>query len=216
MILDPHSDLSEVLWIFSRLKNENKRLALKQNPHFYKWLPTLPEVYGGEFRMDPIETFRHERISVLVDNPKHAGRVFLEAAGKMWTFGNVWVSNGRIIFKGSFFYRVLFSLPDPLLDLSGKLVGESIVWEAIQGIPNLWCIEEPPPSLASQPAFLPTDNPNGPSLTSTATQITSAEGMLIRDWREPIRRMLQFHDVNIRITDEPPSSSSRIYSATSS
>jgi hypothetical protein len=111
VILGPHSDLSEVLWIFSRLKNENKRLALKQNPHFYKWLPTLPEVYGGEFRMDPIETFRHERISVLIDNPKHAGRVFLETAGRMWTFGNVWVSNGRIIFKGSYLYCVFFLPP---------------------------------------------------------------------------------------------------------
>ena len=101
---------------------------------------------------------------------------------------------------------VFYSLSDTLIDTSGTLEGESIVGETIQGIPNLWCFEEPPLSLASQPALSP--NRNGPSITVTATRITSAEGILIWDWREPIRRMLQSRDVNIRITDKPPSSSS--------
>ena len=104
MVLGPRSDLSEVLWKFSRLKDEKKRLILEQNPHFYKVLPTLPEAYGGKFRMDPIgrlETFRHERISVLVDNPGLAGRVFLETAREVRAFGNVWVPKDAIIFKGS-------------------------------------------------------------------------------------------------------------------
>ena len=101
VMLGPYSSLSEVLWIFCRFEDENKRLTLKQNPHFYERLPTLPEAYGGVFRMDPIETFRHGmRISVLVDSPDHAGRVFLETAGKTQTFGNVWVVNDTIIFKG--------------------------------------------------------------------------------------------------------------------
>ena len=82
VMLGPHSDLSEVLWKFSRFKDEKKRLTLKQNPHFYERLPISPKTYGGEFRMDPIQTFQHERISVLIDNPGRAGRVFLETAGK--------------------------------------------------------------------------------------------------------------------------------------
>ena len=104
-----------------------------------------------------------------------------------------------------------FSPSDTLLDVFGNLVGESIVGATIQGIPNLWCFEEPPPSLASRrtrPAL--SRNRNSP-LSVTAKQITSAAGVVIQDWREPIRRMLQFRDVNIRITDKPPS-----YSAVSS
>jgi hypothetical protein len=99
----------------------------------------------------------------------------------------------------SFIYSI--SLSNTLLDVYGELEGENIVGEAIQGIPNLWCFEERPLSLAFQPAL-----PTNPSLTVTATQITSAAGMLIRDWREPIHRMLQSRDVNIRFTDKPPSS----------
>lgn len=101
VMLSPHPDLSEVLWIFSYLKDERKRLTLKQNPHFYERLPTLPEAYGKEFRMSPIKTYQYERISVLIDNPDHTGRVFLETAHRTRTFGNVWAENNCIIFKGS-------------------------------------------------------------------------------------------------------------------
>jgi len=188
LILGPRSDLAEVLWMFSRFNDENKRLTPKQNPYFYNGLPTFPEAYGGGFRMHPIENFEYERIDVLVDNLDHAGWVFLETAGKMWAFDNVWVTNDAIIFQ----------------DVYGMLVGESIVESAIQGIPDLSCFEEPlSPASESQPALSP--NRDSPSHTVTATKITSATGKLIRDWREPIRRMLHFRDVNIRITDKPPS-----------
>ena len=103
MVLGPHSDLSEVLWKFCRLRDEKKRLILEQNPHFYKALPISPEAYGGKFRKEPIrrfETIRHETISVLVDNPGLAGRVFLETAREVRAFGNVWVPKDAIIFKG--------------------------------------------------------------------------------------------------------------------
>jgi hypothetical protein len=100
VILAPHSDLSEVLWMFSRFNDENKRLAPKQNPYFYNGLPTFPEAYGGEFRKDPMATFEHERINVLIDSLDHAGRVFLETKGKMWAFDNFWVPDDAIIFQG--------------------------------------------------------------------------------------------------------------------
>ncbi|KAH9998357.1 hypothetical protein BJV77DRAFT_749534 [Russula vinacea] len=194
LVLDHHSGFSEVLWIFGCLRDDSemRRLTLEQNPHFYPRLPTLPEAYEGNFRMEPIGTFQQERVSVLIDNPNHAGQVFLETERETRTFGNVWVPNETIIFK----------------DVCGSLVGESIVEAAIDGIPNIWSFEEP----LRRPLPSRSPNRNNPSLTVTATQITSAEGMLIRDWREPIRQMLQSRDVYVRITDKPPSSSSASYS----
>ena len=190
-VLGPRSDVSEVLWNFSRYKDPVRRLALKQNPHFYIRLPTLPDAYGGEFRMDPIEDFQHERISVLTDSSYFGGQVFLEAAGRMRVFGNVWATNDYIIFKGPFPLYFL-SLSDTLLDVRGKLEGEGVVGAAIRGIPNLWCFVD---HSGSGPGLAPSPN-------ATATQITSAAGVLIHDWREPIRQMLRFPGANIRITDK--------------
>lgn len=87
------------------------------------------------------------------------------------------------------------SLPDTLLDVCGKLVGESIIGAAVRDTP-LWWFEEPPlsPASESQPvAGLPNWN-------SSPTPLSG-------DWREPIRQMLQSQDVNIRITIKPPENS---------
>jgi hypothetical protein len=213
VMLGPHSDLSEVLWMFSHFKDKKKRLTLKQNPHFYKRLPMFPKAYWGEFRMHPIETFQHPSISVLTDNLDDAGRVFLNTAGRQRAFSNVWVLSDTIIFKGLCLLCFFFSLSDTLLDVRGKLEGESIVGEAIQGIPNLWCCEEPPLSLASESPLqtMPLPIWSGPSRTA---RITSAKGKLLWDWREPIRQMLKSRDFNIRITDEPPSNSGYLAEST--
>jgi hypothetical protein len=106
-MLDPHSSLPEVLWMFSRFPDEKRRLTLSQNPHFYERLPTLPEAYGGEFGMDPIRSLQ-QRISVLIDIPDQAGRVILETAGEIRVFGNLWVLNNVIIFKGLCLLFILF------------------------------------------------------------------------------------------------------------
>ena len=113
-----------------------------------------------------------------------------------------------LFLKVQVFLCVVFSSSDTLLDVFGNLVGETIVGATIQGVPNLWCFEEPPPCLASRPAI--SHNRNSPP-NMTAKQITSAVGVVMYDWREPIHRMLRSRDVNIRITDKPPS-----YSALSS
>lgn len=120
VILSPHSGLSEVLWKFSHFKDEDKCLALMQNPHFYERLPRLSEAYRGEFQMDPIETFQYRRIGVLVDNPDRAGRVFLEIAGQTRAFGNVWNPNGYFVFKGSC----------PLCFVSPSLTPVRYTWKA--------------------------------------------------------------------------------------
>jgi hypothetical protein len=107
-------NLNEVLWNFSRLPGE-KRVTLKQNPHFYEMLPTSAEEYHDEFQFDPIEleTDRSnptdyktkaeaERIAVLTDKLGPAGRVYLEIDKKNpRVFGNVWAPKKAIIFKGS-------------------------------------------------------------------------------------------------------------------
>jgi hypothetical protein len=95
------------------------------------------------------------------------------------------------------------------------LEGESIVGMAIQNTPALWCIEEPLQCPTSPPVLSPYGNS---PLPSTETLTNSSIEVPIRDWREPIRKMLQFENlnINIRITTKPPSNSSRNYSPPSS
>ncbi|KAF8495896.1 hypothetical protein F5888DRAFT_507428 [Russula emetica] len=94
-VLCQSSDVNEILWNFSRLK-DGRRLTLKDNPHFYENLPTSAEKYDGQFRIDPIETFHHNKISVLTDNPRPTGRLFLKTAKEIRAFGNVWVPKDAI------------------------------------------------------------------------------------------------------------------------
>jgi len=98
-VLGQTFNLNEILWNFSHFKDE-KHLTLKQNPHFYEFLPTSPEEYKSHFRFDPIEIL-HQKISVLIDDPRLTGRVFLETTKEKRVFGNVWVPKEAIIFKGS-------------------------------------------------------------------------------------------------------------------
>jgi hypothetical protein len=109
-VLSPSSDTKEILWNFSRFK-DGRRLTLKDNPHFYKKLPTSAEKYEGQFRTVPVETFQQEKISVLTDNPHLTGRLFLETAKEKRAFGNVWVPMEAIIFKGSYVSVFLFLTP---------------------------------------------------------------------------------------------------------
>jgi hypothetical protein len=98
-VLSPNSDLKEILWNFSRYRDD-RRLTLKQNPHFYRDLPTSPEAYGSTFQADPIEDFHNViKVRVLTDKP---GRVYVQGDRDTRVFGNVWVPNPghAIIFKG--------------------------------------------------------------------------------------------------------------------
>lgn len=113
-MLDPHSGVSEALWIFNCLacfENKQNHLPLKKNPHFYRRLPTSPEKFGAEFRMEPIQNFQNgmTSVQVLVDNSDHAGKVFLDVTGHLRIFCNVWIMNDAIIFQG-FNPSMFFSL----------------------------------------------------------------------------------------------------------
>jgi hypothetical protein len=106
-VLCSRSNQNEILWNFSRFKDE-RRLTLKQNPHFYEVLPTSPKDYGDRFQMGPSESYLDMgRISVLSDNLGQAGRVFLKTV-KTRAFGNAYDLGNAIIFKGSW---VFFFIP---------------------------------------------------------------------------------------------------------
>ena len=93
------SNLSEVLWNFSRFKDQN-RIALRQNAQFYKGLDAK-QIYGGDFQRDPIEKFLdtpEHKIFVLTDRQC---RVHLEPEGRPRAFGNVWCPKRSLIFKGA-------------------------------------------------------------------------------------------------------------------
>ena len=117
---------------------------------------------------------------------------FLKLQGKLGslaTFGPWTVT----LFSEVHSLCVFFFLSDTLLDVRGNLEGDSAVGAAIQGIPNLWCSMEDSglwdgPPLARSPKVTP-------------TQITSAAGVLIRDWTKPIREILRIPGADIHITD---------------
>jgi hypothetical protein len=84
-VLTQSSDMKEIMWNFSLFKGE-RRLTLEDNPYFYEKLPTSAEKYDSQFRADPIQTFHHDKITVLIDNPGLTGRVILETAKNTWFF----------------------------------------------------------------------------------------------------------------------------------
>jgi hypothetical protein len=118
-VLCSRSDQNEILWNFSRFKDE-RRLTLKENPRFYEVLPTLPENYRNNFIMEPIEVaflepIKRKSISVLADKSgKVGGRVFLKIT-KARAFENAWDLKNAIVFKGT---RFSFFIPSHLLTSS--------------------------------------------------------------------------------------------------
>ena len=101
---------AEILWNFCRFKDKKERLRLSQNPQFYAPFPN----FTNQFREEPTEDFKVEKVYVLTDNPSR--RVYLETARNRRAFGNVWSLNKVIIFKGSrlpnrFFFLFAFLTP---------------------------------------------------------------------------------------------------------
>jgi hypothetical protein len=141
-MLSPTAGIEEVLWHFAHFE-DNRRITLQDNPHFYSELPTSPDDYTGQFKAHPIEYFvlrPDDTIYALVDQPR---RVFLDTRRETRIFGNVFTLKDVIIFKGLskslFFLYVVFTIS---LDVHGVLEGESVVGESILDVPNLWRSEK--------------------------------------------------------------------------
>jgi hypothetical protein len=93
--------LSEIIWNFTRYEDD-RRITLRQNPHFYTGLPTSADAYGAGFSKNPLREFLVESsdtIYVLVDG-SHPGRIHLEVERGSRTFGNIWKPKEVMIFKG--------------------------------------------------------------------------------------------------------------------
>ena len=123
-VLGDNPSLQEILWNFSRFKDEKKRLILSENPHFYAELPTYSGAYGGSFRLDPTEDFRStNKFYVLTDRP---GPVHFLTDQVLQSLGNFWCPENAIIFKG-LSILFLFRVSDVPTDIRGRLMGESII-----------------------------------------------------------------------------------------
>ena len=111
VVLSNSPSVQEILWIFSRLKEKKERLALKDNPHFYINLPTTPEAYKDNLKIDPTEDFRHsDEFYVLTDRPEV---VHIMTDQDWQIFGNFWCPQNAIIFKGSCGHLVVLPPPPP-------------------------------------------------------------------------------------------------------
>ena len=132
MVVNEDPSLVEILWNFSRFKDE-RRLTLKQNPHFYAHLPMLAEEYTGGFTMEPTEDFHHvDKFYVLTDRQ---GLAYFKTDQHTQCFGNFWCPNDAIIFKGkrgSYLFFFLFLVSDILSDLGGRLMGDTIIRAAFR------------------------------------------------------------------------------------
>ena len=98
MELSRSPSIQEILWNFSSFKDEEQRLTLKDNPHFYPELPKLLDAYGDNYKMDPTEDFQHaNKFYVLTDRPELV-HIMTDQVSR--SFGNLWCPKNSIIFKG--------------------------------------------------------------------------------------------------------------------
>jgi hypothetical protein len=99
VMLRPATSIEEVLWNFAHIE-DNRRISLQDNPHFYLDLPTSSDAYTGQFKARPlknIELRQNATVYVLVDQPR---RVVLETRPETRIFGNVFILKDVMIFKG--------------------------------------------------------------------------------------------------------------------
>ena len=107
-VLSDSPSLQEILWNFSRFRDEKYRLTLRENPHFYEELPTPPEAYGNSVEIHPTEDFRRaDNFYVLTDKPEP---VYILTDQDSQSFGDIWCPQNAIILKGLGFLFLFFPL----------------------------------------------------------------------------------------------------------
>jgi hypothetical protein len=130
--LSEQPNLLEILQSLNSSGDKKNRLTLRNNPHFYAKLPTSPEAYGDNFKVDPIEDFRHaNEFYVLTDRPE---LVHIMTDSDLQFFGNFWRPKNSIIFKGlDVLLLFIFHVSEVLLDICGRLSGEGIIKASLKG-----------------------------------------------------------------------------------
>jgi hypothetical protein len=192
-VLSDETRVEEIFWNFSRLQGD-QRITLQQNPYFYKGLPKSARAYTHDFTAEPIENFRDAtEILVLVDRQS---RVFLQTDETRRVFGNVWAPDEAIIFKGQRFVCRCPLLMPPL-DIHGRLQGDRVVGEALQGTPYVWTRAERSvtPTVEGKHGEPRSSGPVNPSWDRT-----------LENWLQLVRDSLNFPTVNVYINtrDAPP------------
>jgi hypothetical protein len=183
--------LRHVLWNFSRFE-DNRRITLQDNPHFYVNLPTAVDAYTGDFKARPVENLQlkpNATFYVLLDKPS---RIFLEAGQDSRIFTNVFVLQDVMIFKGlSNILSFICSASDMSSDIHGVLEGESVVEESIKGMPVLWHGEGPFGCRSSCTVTRALHNHLPPIIVTSHWRW--------EDWRDIMRRKLNIGDNNFQI-----------------
>ena len=186
-MVNENPTLAEILWNFSHLKGE-RRLTLKQNPHFYARLPRSPDAYSGGFTMEPTEDFQHaNKFYVLTDRQ---GLAYFKTNQYTRCFGNFWCPNGAIIFKGEHvlhWFSLVFLASDIFPDLSGRLVGENIIKASLNTKHWQFCT---PPLVSATPIL--STVANGRRRSPILTQ-----GCPCENWIRQIGGPLGSDDVNL-------------------
>ena len=99
--LGPGVTVSELLWTFSRLP-EDQRVTLKQNPHFYlkRDLSDRPSAYDDHFVLKPIKDLKPEKDLVVLILSDRTGQIYFDYNKFSKTYGNIWKPHNAIILKG--------------------------------------------------------------------------------------------------------------------
>lgn len=122
--LGPDVKISELLWTFSRLP-EDQRISLKQNPHFYfsKDLSDQASAYDELFKLEPLKDLRPTKDLVVMVLLDRAGQIFVDYQQFSKTYGNIWRPDNTIILKD------LQGTLEATTLISPKLDGEVCIWQ---------------------------------------------------------------------------------------
>ncbi|KAI0249015.1 hypothetical protein BJV78DRAFT_735311 [Lactifluus subvellereus] len=122
--LGPEVQISELLWTFSRMP-EDRRISLKQNPHFYfsKDLSDRAPAYGDEFRLEPLKDLRPEKGLVVLVLLDRAGQIFFDYQKFSKTYGNIWRPSNTIILKD------LQGTLEAASRISPRIASEVCIWQ---------------------------------------------------------------------------------------
>ena len=132
-MLSDSPSLQEIVWNFSRFKDEKQRLTLLDNPHFY-CDPISLEENGGSLRIDPTDDFRHtNKFYVLTATTDKVEPLYIETDRGLQFFRSFWCLQNAVIFKGFASYFCFIPDSDDLPDIYGRLRGDCTVRESLGG-----------------------------------------------------------------------------------
>ncbi|KAH9059811.1 hypothetical protein EDB87DRAFT_728493 [Lactarius vividus] len=122
--LGPEVNVSELLWTFSRLP-EDQRVTLKQNPHFYlsSDLSDRPDIYDDKFVLKPLKDLKPEKDLVVLILSDRNGQIYFDYEKFSKTYGNIWKPHDAIILKD------LQGTLEAANRISPKINGEVCIWQ---------------------------------------------------------------------------------------